>query len=148
MPLKERISSDLKDAMKNADSFRVGVLRLLSSAFQNESIAKRTKQGEGELTEEELIAVLKREAKKRKESIDIYSKAGRTDLAENEERELKIIKGYLPPELSAEEIEAVVKKLADSGMSDFSSVMKSAMAEFKGAADGKMVSEAVKRILG
>ncbi len=134
--------------MKNADSFRVGVLRLLSSAFQNESIAKRTKQGEGELTEEELIAVLKREAKKRKESIDIYSKAGRTDLAENEERELKIIKGYLPPELSAEEIEAVVKKLADSGMSDFSSVMKSAMAEFKGAADGKMVSEAVKRILG
>lgn len=148
MPLKERITSDLKAAMKNADSFRVGVLRLLSSAFQNEAIAKRTRKEEGDLTEEELIAVLKREAKKRRESIDIYSQAGRTDLSENEERELKVIKEYLPPELSPEEIEAVVRKLAESGAADFSSLMKSAMAEFRGAADGKVVSEVVKRVLG
>jgi len=148
MPLKERISSDLKTAMKNADSFRVGVLRLVSSSFQNEAIAKRTRGAEGDLTEDELIAVLKREAKKRRESIDIYTQADRAELAENEERELKIIKEYLPPELSAEEIEKTVKKLVDSGMTDFSAVMKAAMAEFKGAADGKIVSEAVKKILG
>jgi len=148
MPLKERISSDLKIAMKNADSFRVGVLRLLASAFQNEAIAKRTRREEGDITEEEVISVLKKEAKKRRESIDVYQAAARTDLADNEKKELEIIKEYLPPELSLEEIEAVVKRLADSGITDFSSLMKSAMAEFKGAADGKTVSEAVKRILG
>ena len=148
MPLKERITSDLKAAMKNADSFRVGVLRLLSSAFQNESIAKRTRREEGDLTEEELIAVLKKEAKKRRESIAVYSQAGRTDLSESEERELKIIKEYLPPELSPEEIESVVRKLAESGTADFSSLMKSAMAELKGEADGKVVSEIVKKVLG
>jgi len=148
MSLREKISSDLKSAMKNADSFRVGVLRLLSSAFQNEAIAKRTRAEEGDLTELELIAVLKREAKKRRESIDIYRPAGRPDLAESEERELSIIKEYLPPELTREEIEGVIKKIVASGVTDFSAVMKSAMAEFKGAADGKIVSEVVKQILG
>jgi hypothetical protein len=148
MSLREKISSDLKSAMKNADSFRVGVLRLLSSAFQNEAIAKRTRAEEGDLTELELIAVLKREAKKRRESIDIYRPAGRPDLAESEERELSIIKEYLPPELTREEIEGVIKKIVASDVTDFSAVMKSAMAEFKGAADGKIVSEVVKQILG
>jgi len=147
MSLKEKIISDIKTALKNADSFRVGVLRLVSSVFQNEAIAKRSK-GEGdELTEDELIAILKREAKKRRESIDIYSKANRPELAENEERELKIIKEYLPPEPTKEEIEAVVKKIIDSGELEFSSVMKSAMAEIKGA-DGKAVSEVVREMLG
>ena len=148
MPLKERISSDLKTAMKNANSFRVGVLRLLSASFQNEAIAKRTRGEEGELTELELIAVLKREAKKRKESVDIYRSANRPELAENEERELALIKEYLPPEVNPEEIEEVVKKIIASGVSDFPSVMKSAVAEFKGAADGKVVAQTVKKILG
>jgi uncharacterized protein len=147
MSLKERISSDIKTALKNADSFRVGVLRLLASAFQNEAIAKRSK-GEGdELADDELVAILKREAKKRKESIDIYSKANRPELAENEERELKIIREYLPPEPTKEDIRIVVKKIIDAGEKEFSFVMKSAMAELKGA-DGKAVSEVVREILG
>ncbi|MFA4999593.1 MAG: GatB/YqeY domain-containing protein [Parcubacteria group bacterium] len=148
MPLKERIASDLKTALKNADSFRLGVLRLISSAFQNEAIAKRTRGQEGDLTEDELIAVLKHEAKKRRESIDAYGKGGRSDLVESEERELKIIKEYLPPELSREKIEEIVKRIVESGVKEFPLVMKAAMAELKNAADGKAVSEVVKSILG
>lgn len=134
--------------MKSADSFRVGVLRLLSSALQNEAIAKRTRGEIGELTELEMIVVLKREAKKRKESIEIYRSASRAELAENEERELALIKEYLPPEVEIGDIEAVIKKIVASGVTDFPTVMKSAMAEFKGAADGKLVSETVKKVLG
>jgi len=148
MSLKERILSDLKTAMKNADSFRVGVLRLLSSAIQNEAIAKRGKGAGGDLTEDELLAILKREAKKRKESIAVYSGAGRTDLSEGEEKELAIISEYLPPEPERSDIEAFVKKTIDSGDKEFSSVMKATMAEFKGAADGKVVSEIVRSMIG
>ncbi|MFA5052968.1 MAG: GatB/YqeY domain-containing protein [Parcubacteria group bacterium] len=147
MLLKERIASDLKTALKNADSFRLGVLRLITSSLQNEAIAKRTKSEEGDLTEEEVIAVLKREAKKRKESILAYSEGNRSDLAEQEERELKLIGEYLPAEPKREEIEEAAKKAIDSGAKDFPSVMKIVMAEFKGTADGKVVSEVVKSLL-
>lgn len=148
MSLKERISFDLKTALKNADSFRVGVLRLLLSSLQNEAIAKRGRTGSGDLTDEDALATLKKEAKKRKESIAIYSGTSRSDLLEAEERELKLIREYLPPELDPREIEIVVRKIVDSGNKEFSSIMKAAMAELKGAADGKTVSEIVKSVIG
>lgn len=146
--LKERIESDLKTSMKNADSFRVGILRLLKSAIQNEVINQKVKTGSDEATDELVISVLKREAKKHKESIAIYSESGRLDLSEPEERELKVIQEYLPEELSREAIEVVVRDVIASGASEFSSVMKEAMARFGGAADGKIVSEVVKSLLG
>ncbi|MDD5098964.1 MAG: GatB/YqeY domain-containing protein [Candidatus Colwellbacteria bacterium] len=145
--IKEQIISDLKSAMKNADQFRLGVLRLLSSAMQNESIALRGKGESEELTDENVIAVLKKEAKKRKESIAMYGDAGRNDLKENEEKELAVIKEYLPPELSDEEIKNVIEPIIAAGDRDFASVMKSAMAEFKGRADGKVVSEMIRSLL-
>ncbi len=136
--------SDLKAAMKNADAFRVGILRLLMSAFQNESIAIKGKGGTGELTDDDVLAILKREAKKRKESIVMYGDAGRDDLKEGEEKELALIQEYLPPELPVEEIQAVVDRIVAGGNKDFNSVMKEAMAEFKGRADGKVVSDIVR----
>ncbi len=148
MSLQERLSVDLKTALKNADSFRVGILRLLSAALQNETISKRTNGVDNPLTETEIIGVLKREAKKRKESIDIFKGAGRIELSENEEKELAIIQEYLPPEVSREEIEVVARKIIASGITDFPALMKSVIAEFKGAADGKQVAEIVKSILG
>jgi len=148
MLLQERLAVDLKTALKSSNSFRVGILRLLSAALQNEIISKRTNGTDNLLTETDVIGVLKREAKKRKESIDIFKKAGRFDLSKNEEKELLIIQEYLPPEISHEEIEVMVKKIIASGVTDFPALMKSVIVEFKGAADGKQVAEIVKSILG
>lgn len=146
MSLKEKLDADLKAAMKNADAFRVGVLRLLKSAIQNETIAKRG--ADGILSDEEVLSVLKREAKKRKESIAIYTESGRDDLADIEIKELDFLSEYLPAEISREEIEKTVKEIVDSGVVEFSAAMKEAMSRFRGAADGKVVSEVVRSLIG
>lgn len=148
MAILPTIEEDLKSSMKNADSERVGILRLLLSAIHNEEIAKRGRGGEGSLDPDEEIVVLKREAKKRKESIELYRQGGRNDLAEKEERELKVISQYLPPEMSREAVEETVRKVIASGQKDFGSVMKEAMKELKGQADGKLVAEVIKSALG
>ncbi len=145
MSIKEQLDADLKTAMKSADSFSVGVLRLIKSAIQNETIAKYGTSGT--LNDAEMLAVLKREAKKRKESIEVYSASGREDLAEGERKELELLSKYLPAEVPAEEIEKVVKEVIASGATEFSTVMKEVMARFNGAADGKAVSEIVKKSL-
>ena len=146
--LKERMMSDLKEAMKSADRFKVGILRLLMSAMQNESIALKGKGETGDLTDEAVIALLKREAKKRKESIELYSGAGRGDLKETEENELEFIKQYLPVEMTEVEIKKVVDSIVASGDREFSSVIKKAMAEFKGRADGKVVANIIHAAIG
>lgn len=146
--LKEKMMSDLKAAMKSADAFRVGILRLMMSALQNESIALRGKGGDGEMDDAAVLAILKREAKKRKESIALYAEAGRDDLKEGEEKELVLIQEYLPAELPVEEVKKVVDAIVASGDKDFSSVMKKAIAELKGQADGKVVSEVVRAAIG
>lgn len=140
--------SDLKAAMKDADAFKVGILRLMMSALQNESIALRGKGGSGEMDDAAVLAVLKREAKKRKESIAVYAEAGRDDLKEGEEKELALIQEYLPEELSVEEIKKVVDAIVASGDKEFSSVMKKAIIELKGQADGKVVSDVVRAAIG
>ncbi len=147
MSLQERVTFDMKSAMKNADGFRVGVLRLLLSALKNEIISKRTDSSVSILADNEALVVLKREAKKRKESIIIYNNANRADLAINEEKELNIIKEYLPKEPTKEEIESVVNKIIESGVKDFPTIMKSVKEEFKEAADGQVVAEIIKTAL-
>lgn len=147
MAIRLTIEADLKSSMKNADQDKVGILRLLLSAIHNEEIAKRGRGEEGILTSEEEIVVLKREAKKRKESIELYLKGGRNDLAEKEERELKFIGQYLPAELSREAIEEVVSKVVAAGNKDFGTAMKESMKELKGQADGKLVAEVIKSLL-
>lgn len=147
MSLLEKIRRDLDLSVKGADAARVGVLRLTLSALHNEEIAKRGSGGGGSLTDEEILAVLKKEAKKRKEAIEIYERAGRRDLLEKEKKELEIIQEYLPAEVERSIIEATVQKIIDSGIKDFGAVMREAMKELKGRAEGTTVAEIVKKLL-
>jgi uncharacterized protein YqeY len=152
MSLKEKLNGDLKEAMKAGQEFEVGVFRFLLSSLHNKEIEKKGKGLEPELSDEEVVEVLIREAKKRKESIEAYSKGNRSDLAEKETKELEIIKNYLPEELSGEEIEKVVKaaieKTGAREVKDFGKVMAEAMRELKGKADASIISEVVKKNLG
>jgi hypothetical protein len=145
--LGERIAQDLVAAQKAGDAFRVQTIRFLIAQLKNRSIEKRS-AGSGEiLTDTEVIEVLQREAKKRREAIDIYANGGRADLAEREHRELKLVLGYLPKPMEQAEVVAVVRKLAAEGNGGFKVLMKAAMGELKGKADGKLIAEAVKTVI-
>jgi uncharacterized protein len=148
MNLTEKIINDLKDAMKSNDSVRLQTIRSIRAL-----ILEFEKSGSGKkLNEEEEIKLLSSAAKKRKEAIEEYLKAGRKDLASVEESELIIIKSYLPKQLSPEEIIVKVKELAERigayTKSDFPKLMPLAVKELKGQAEGKAVKEAVEKILG
>lgn len=145
--IKERLSEDLKNAMKKADADLVSTLRFLLSQIQNEEIKNRGDGGTGILSDEGVLAVFKGEAKRRNEAIQMFRDAQRNDLVSKEEKAMEIIKTYLPPELSRDEVSAVVRKLKEGGLTDFNSLMKAVMAELKGKADGKIVSEVVKEAL-
>ena len=106
--LHQKLTDDLKDAMKSGDSFRTGVLRMILSALHNKEIEKKGKAQEPILSEDEIVDLLFKESKKRKEAGEIYSKAGRADLSEKEIKELEIIKKYLPERLGEGEIEKIV----------------------------------------
>jgi uncharacterized protein len=141
------IQKDLKEAMKSGDSDKVAVLRMLNASLKNRQIEKGK---DAELTEEETMQILMREAKKRKESILAFEQGGRPELAENEKKELSILEAYLPKQMSREEVAAAVEKVL-AGLADKSNqglVMKAVMGELKGKADGKMISEVVKEKLG
>ncbi len=148
MELKERISGDLKEAMKSRDDFKVGTLRFLLSSIQTREIEKRGKGLEGQLTNEEVVEVLKKEAKKRRESFEIYVEGGRNDLAEKEKKELECIQLYLPPEMSDADLEKIVEEALASvqpaGPKDFGKVMGEAMKRAKGAAEASRVQQLVK----
>lgn len=148
MTVREKLELDLKGAQKKGEQARVDTLRLLLSELHNREIEKHGKGGGDELTDEEALAVLKREAKKRKEAIELFRRGNRNDLAEKEEGELSILAAYLPAEMSRGEIEAVVNALIAEGHKDFNGLMKEAMARLRGRADGRAVSEVIKGKLG
>lgn len=149
--LKEKIFSDLKEALKAGDNFRTGVLRMIIAVFKNKEIEKRGGGKPAELTEEEVIEILIREAKKRKEAADIYLKGGREDLSKKEIKEIELIKKYLPEQLNEQEIEKIVKEAIErinaKNQKDFGKAMAEAMKELKGKADAKLTSEIVKKLL-
>ncbi len=151
MPLLEKLKADLKSALKSSDSFKVGTLRLVLAAVQNKEIEKRGKGQEAVLMDEELVDLLMKEVKKRKESADIYKQGNRNDLAQKEEEETKIIKVYLPEQLDSEEIEkivkAVIEKTGAKEIKDMGRVMAEAMKELKGKAQPGAISEAIKNLL-
>ena len=132
--------------MKSGDHFRLGVLRMINSALQNKKIEKGR---DSVLTEEEVLQVLTKEAKKRKESVLAFEAGGRPELAENEKKELVIVEAYLPAQMSredtAKEVERILSGIADK--SNAGLVMKAVMAELKGKADGKTISEVVKELI-
>lgn len=148
MNLTEKINNDLKDAMKSNDSVRLQTIRSIRAL-----ILEFEKSGSGKkLDSEEEIKLLSSAAKKRKEAIEEYLKAGRHDLASIEESELKIIMTYLPKQLSMDEILEKVKSIAIQvgavDKTDFAKLMPAAIKELKGLADGKAVKEAVEKVLG
>lgn len=143
---KERLQEDLKAAMKSGDTARRDVLRLLQSALKQKEVDERVT-----LSEEQVIALLMTEAKRRRESIAEAQAAGRAAVAEQETFELGVIESYLPKQLTREEIEAEVRKaMAETGVTTAKQqgeLMKVLMPRVKGRADGKLVTDVVKALL-
>jgi len=146
MALKEKIMDDLKKAMKERNEVKVRTLRMVIASIKNWEV-ENTK----EIDDDGMIAVLSKEAKRRKEAIEEYRKAGREDLAKAEEEELKIIESYLPERMSEEEIKELVLKTIEevkaTSPKDLGKVMKVIMPKVKGRADGKLVNKMVRKIL-
>lgn len=142
----EELKAGIKEAMKAKDTVRLGVLRGLVTAAMNESINKGTGP-DGMLTEDEIMTIIMRASKQRKDSIDQFEKGGRPELAEGEKAELAVIESMLPAQMSREEIEAAVKaKAAELGVADkagANKLMGVLMKDLKGKADGNVVKEIV-----
>ena len=140
---KTKIQEDTKSALKVKDELRLLVLRMLSAALHNKEIEKRTKSGETELSEEEALAVLRTEVKKRRDAIEGFTQGGRRDLVEKETKELAILEIYLPAEISEQEIkktvQAVLNDLGQVTEKDLGRVMGEAMKRLKGQASGDRV---------
>jgi uncharacterized protein YqeY len=147
-----KIKSDTVSAMKAKDEVRLGTLRLLSAALHNREIEKRTKGEASELSEDDVLDVIRREVKKRREAIELYEKGGRRDLADKESGELKVLGEYLPPSLAPEEVKKIVAEavaeVKPSGPKDFGKVMGVAMKKAAGRAESGAISAAVKEALG
>jgi len=142
--IKEKINDLMKEAMKSGDKLKLETLRSIRAAF-----IEFDKSGSGkELTEEEEIKIINSLTKKRKESIEIFEKANRLDLAEKEKKELEILLSFLPQQLSEEEIakklDEIIAQVGAKDSKDFGKVMGVAMKEFKGRADGKVVQSILK----
>ena len=147
MSLKQQIISDMTAAMKAQDAARTSTLRMVKAAIMH-----REKEGGGELTDEDVQKLLCTQVKQRRDSVEQYRAANRQHLADKEQAEIAIIEGYLPQSASQQEIDqAVTAAIAETGassMKDMGGVMKATMAKLAGKnADGKMVSETVKKKL-
>ena len=137
-----KLKEDLKTYMRAKDMISLNVVR----GILNEINIREMKNIE--INDEEILKVLRSEIKKRKESIENFQKAARQDLIDKEEKEIKVIAQYLPAEMSEEALLAKVKEAADaSADKSFGAVMKAAIAAVNGQADGKRISEAVKKII-
>ena len=154
--LKQRLSDDLKDAMRSGDALRRDVLRSLLTAISNSEIArvdiKDAAASRQDLTDEQALDVVQKQAKQRRESIEEFRKAGRTDLVDRETAELELLSSYLPAQLSRDEIvaevRAVIAETGASGPGDKNKVMPAAIARMKGRADGRAINEVVSELLG
>jgi uncharacterized protein YqeY len=148
MTLRDRLSADLKDAMRAKDAVRLRTIRSLRSAIQSADIDAR---GGDELDEDALIAVVAKQAKQRRDAIAQYQEAGRDDLVVTEQEELEIIETYLPEQMSDDElaaaVDAIVAQTGASGMGDMGRVMGQAMGRLKGKAEGARVQQAVRERL-
>jgi uncharacterized protein YqeY len=146
MSLKDRITEDMKTAMRAKDAMRLGTIRLLLAAIKQKEVDERIT-----LDDTQVVGVLDKLVKQRKDSIAAFAHAGRTDLVDKESAELKVLEGYLPQRLSAQavaaEVERIVAELGAAGPGDMGKVMGAAKAQLAGKADMAMVSSAVKAAL-
>ncbi|MBU4233555.1 MAG: GatB/YqeY domain-containing protein [Desulfobacterales bacterium] len=147
MSLYQRLDQALKEAIKNQQPVATSTLRLLKSAIRYREVDVRRP-----LTEAELQATINTQVKQRREAVAEYTKAGRPDLAKQEEEELSVLLSFLPPQLSPEEmaaeVNAVIAELGATGPNDLGKVMKNAMARLAGRADGKVIREIAQQRLG
>jgi uncharacterized protein len=144
MEIREKIMNDMKTAMREKDQVRLESIRFLQAAIKNREIEVRPNA----ITADDVLAVIKKSVKQRKESIEQYQAANRQDLVDKENAELKVIEGYLPAQMSKEQIEKIVAEVIAetkaSSIKDMGAVMKAVIAKTAGAADNKLVSEAIK----
>jgi len=147
MSLQQRVTDELKSSMMARQAVRTGTLRMLKAALGYAQIEKKTET----LSDADVMAVIQREAKKRRDSIEEFEKAGRAEMAANEKAELEVLAEFLPKALSAEELEslvrAVIAEVGATSKKDMGLVMKAAQAKIDGRADGKTVSALVSRLL-
>lgn len=145
--VREQLRSDLRDAMRAKDVPRRNTIRMLEAAIKNVEIDKRG----AELADSDVLAILQRQVKQRRESIEQFEKGGRDDLAENERVEIAIIEQYLPTQLSRDEVtdraRAAIEQLSASGPGDRGKVMGVLMKELRGEADGSVVNAVVSELL-
>lgn len=144
MEIREQIMADMKDAMRAKNQLKLETIRFLQAAIKNKEIEVRPNA----ITGDDILGVIKKLVKQRKESIEQFQNAGRTDLADKEKAELVVLEAYLPAQLGREQIEALVQQaiaeLNASSIKDMGPVMKAVLAKSGGAADGKLVSEIIK----
>lgn len=150
MGVREQVDADLKDAMRARDENRVNALRMLKAAFANVDYARTDAKNPDHgkpLTEGDLVRVVENQIKQRRESIEMYTKGNRPELAATEKAEIEALSKYMPQQLTREEIKVQVEQvIADLGTREFPKVMKESAARLKGRADGKLVNEVVKEL--
>lgn len=146
MALKERLTDDMKSALRNRETVRLGLVRMIRAQIKNREIAKGS-----ELVDEETVEVVSSLIKSRKEALDFAVKGDRQDLVAQAEEELEILASYLPEQLSEEEIRSVVQEAIDhsgaAGPGDLGRVMGAVMPRVKGRADGRLVNTIVRECL-
>lgn len=147
MSLENQIKQDIVTAMKAKDALKLETLRMVKAAMTNYSIEQKKDQ----LADSDLITILQKQVKQRHDSIESFTKGGRTEAAQKEEKELSILQSYLPKQLSEDELKALVKaaiqETGAAGKADVGKVMKALMPKIQGKADGRLVSQTVQNLL-
>lgn|SRR5690625_3175657 len=147
MSLNNQLTEHMKEAMKDKDRTRLSVIRMLRAALQNEAIEK----GVDELSDDDAIVIVSRQAKQLNESISEFTAAGRDDLVEKSKQELAILEQYMPEQLSEEELKEIVEQAIEStgatSKREFGKVMGAVMPQVKGKADGSEVQKLVQQLL-
>ncbi|WHY55137.1 GatB/YqeY domain-containing protein [Peribacillus simplex] len=146
MSLLERLNNDMKQAMKNKEKDKLSVIRMLKASIQNEAMKQRQ-----DLTDDEELTVLSRELKQRKDSLQEFENAGRSDLVDKVRTELVYVEAYMPEQLSEEDLSKIVKQTIEevnaTSKADMGRVMGALMPKVKGKADGSLVNKLVQQHL-
>ena len=148
MSLKEQLANDLADALRQGDDTRKSTIRMLMSAINTEEVAGAERR---ELGDDEMLKVVAKQVKQRRDSIEEFNKAGREELAEKEAAEMKVLQAYMPGQAGREEIEAEARKVIDevgaSGPQDKGKVMQAIMPRLAGRAEGRDINDVVTQLL-
>jgi uncharacterized protein len=146
MNLSERLSEDMKQAMKDKDKVRLSVIRMVRSAVKNKEIETGSP-----LSDEDIVAVLQKEIKQRKDSLEAFESAGRTDLIDDVKAEIEILSAYLPKQMAEDEVRElamnIIREVGATGKRDMGNVMGKLMPLVRGRADGKLVQQVVQSLL-